>query len=159
MRKLIAISLTFLLYISNSYSQNNFKPNPETKKFEGTWEFKDSNISISFVLKNYEKLYLKSIPAYMDVIQGNITYIKDGKIIFDNEKVITNEMTGEVMPFELWGTYKEPKGKRGRLILTFKNPTDLKTLNLMIVPDSELKAFKVPNLKIPEELILKKVKE
>lgn len=145
--------------IGQEINAQNYKHTPETKKFEGTWEFKDTNSSISFVLKNYEKLYLKSIPAYMDVIQGNITYIKHGKIIFNNEKVITNGMTGEVMPFELWGTYREPEGNRGRLILTFKDPTDLNTLNLKIVPGNELKAFKMPNLKTPEELVLKKVKK
>lgn len=157
---LILIKLLIIITTSNVIGQEvnsqNYKHTPETKKFEGIWEFREGDMAITIILKNYEKFYIKNISSYADVIQGTVTYQKAGKIIYNDKDVIKNGRTGSVMPFELWGTYKEPEGKGGRLILTFKNPKDLTTLNLKIVPRNDLSRFKIPPLKIPEEIILKK---
>ena len=154
--RLVITILTLNLIVKEANSQT-YKPNPETKKFEGSWHYKAGNIELILELKNYDKFYIKSISAYADVIQGNITYIRNGKTIYENENVIKNGRTGSTMPFELWGIYKEPNGKRGRLILSFENPNDLTILTLEIIPDKDLPRFKVSPLKIPEEIILKKV--
>lgn len=160
------LSLTMLLIIIVSCSvfaqeinNQNYKHNPETKKFEGIWAYKTTDLSITFVLKNYEKLLLEDSSTYADVVKGNVTYIKNGETIFNNENVLESGRSGAIMPFELWGRYKEPEGSGGRILFIFADKNDLKTLNVMIVPDPNiLKIFKdMPPIKIPLKLILKKI--
>lgn len=160
------LSLTSLLLIAITYvafaqeiNSKNYKHTPETKKFEGIWEYKTNDLSITFVLKNYEKFHLENTYFYADVIKGKITYIKNGKTIYQDEDVLRNGRTGAVMPFELWGRYKEPEGSGGRIFFTFSDQKDLKTLNLMIVPDANVIKFNkdLPPIKIPINLVLKKI--
>jgi hypothetical protein len=49
-------------------------------KFDGTWEYTDSNITFKIILKT-EKTLLKGSTNYLDLITGYHIYIKNQKVI------------------------------------------------------------------------------
>lgn len=153
----IVLVLTLDLY-AQEISSENYKSTPETKKFEGTWGFNSGSIKLILKLENHEKFYIKSTQTYADVIQGSVLYIKNGKVIYQNENAIIHGRTGSSMPFELWAIFQDPNGTGGRLILTFLNHNDINSLNLKLVQRNHLDPSKHPPLKIPQEIILKREK-
>ena len=165
MKKILILTKLLIVItslIARSQQTNpEYTPTPETKKFEGTWEYKTSTEHITITLKNYEKQYLNfgnHNSYYADIVNGTLTYLQDANVVYKNQKVITNGRSGKPIAFELWGTYTDPGGRRGRLILTFEDKKDLSTLHMRIIVGLQFKGFETPEIKIPVEMTLTRVK-
>lgn len=156
MRKLIIISLTFLLYISNSYSQISYKPNPETKKFAGYWQSISDTDTLILKLVNNEKVYF-SEGLYTDVITGYITFIKKGKTVYQAEQLISMGVNNPTEAFNIFGSYHEREGANARLFLSFADHKDLNKLTMKLVPRGHLTPNKYPKPKIPLEWKLNRI--
>ncbi|RZL46028.1 MAG: hypothetical protein EOP00_16265 [Pedobacter sp.] len=153
------ISFFFALTVNAQEAAIKYKPTPETKKFEGTWIYSYGNEKLLIKLKNQENFFLKDVNAFADVVQGSVLYIKNNKTIYQNENAIISGRTGAIMPYELWAIFKDPGGRSGKLILTFKDIKDTNTLTLKIIPRNHLDSSKYPPLKIPDSISLKRVVE
>ena len=163
MKKIVITAKIILLFFvieSNAQEKTTveYMPTPQTKKFEGSWVSEIGSAKLSIKLINYEKFLIKDVNAYADVIEGSISYKKNGKIIYQKEKAIISGRTGPSMPYELWGIFKDPKGRGGKIILTFNDTKDTNTLNLRLIPRNHLDSSKYPKIIIPEIIILKRVK-
>ena len=156
MRKLITISLSFLLYLSNSYAQSSYKPNPETKKFAGYWQSISDTDTLILKLVNNEKVYF-SENLYTDVITGYLTFIKNGKMVYQEEQLISKGVNNNAEAFNIFGSYHEPGGANARLFLSFADHKDLNKLTMNLIPQGHLTPNKYPKPKIPLEWKLNRI--
>ena len=77
MKKPFIITFTLLFVLLGKVFAQNYKHNPETKKFAGYWQSISDTDTLILKLVNNEKVYF-SEGLYTDVITGYITFIKKG---------------------------------------------------------------------------------
>lgn len=139
----------------------DYVPNPRNKKFEGTWTITGGNTHLQITFINKEKILIKGIDVFTDLLEGYITYIKNGDTIIKNSNIIKGGVCNPRININAFGAvFTDPKGRNGKVFANFENKEDLNTLTLNIIPYPNTKYFlndKRP-LRLPEKLILQRVK-
>ncbi len=156
MKKTFIITFTLLFVLLDKVFAQNYKHNPETKKFAGYWQSTSDTDTLILKLVNNEKVYF-SEGLYTDVITGYITFIKKGKTVYQEEQLISMGVNNLTEAFNIFGSYHEPKGANARLFLSFADHKDLNKLTMKLVPRGHLTPNKYPKPKIPLEWKLNRV--
>ncbi|MBD1394091.1 DUF6705 family protein [Mucilaginibacter glaciei] len=109
-------------FICNTLKANNlitdtiYYHDENLRKFEGTWQYSDNNVTFKVTLK-VRKVYSELINAQRDDISGYHLYIKNNHSIqdaFDKQKTLTNgSYTNDINKNILQFTFKDLGRQRG----------------------------------------------
>ena len=84
-----------------------YKQNSDLKKFDGIWEYVDSNITFKVVLKA-QKIYLRQFNTYIDLVQGYHYLTRNNKLVQNASKLGKETITSGGVFYDFI-TKTEPK--------------------------------------------------
>jgi hypothetical protein len=157
---------SFILKADPTKKDTTYKPTPELNKFNGTWQYKDSAISFTIVLKT-QKIYFKKNNLFVDYIEGHHLFVKSNKTVqnsIGNQRTIRmgnydnvdkKTLSGNIIRFFMVDLEREDR-EEGELALLQGNKLKFSVKNLghSAMQDEKTRDM---NIHIPTDIVLTKI--